>query len=218
MIRASHPCTARRSASSISSADSTRTVSALAGGSTVADPSTSRVVAPRSIAARASSTPCRPLAGLPMKRTGSMYSRVPPADTTNTRPLSGPFRPSVSRMTSSSTGVSGRRPLPCAPDASRPLSGSIRPTPRRRSVARLSCVAGLAYMPGSIAGATTMGAWVASAMAEPRSSAWPVRQPSDGIGRRRGNNQHVGVPGQPHVCDFMLGGHPVIRPGTPPAA
>ena len=108
-----------------------------------------------------------------MKRTGSMYSRVPPAETTSTRPFNGPLRPSAARMASSNTAVSGNRPLPSAPDAIRPLSGSITRTPRRRSVARLSCVAGLAYMAGSMAGATTMGAWVDSAVAEPRSSACP---------------------------------------------
>ena len=42
--------------------------------------------APRSAAATASATPCLPLERLPRKRTGSIGSRVPPADTATVTP------------------------------------------------------------------------------------------------------------------------------------
>ena len=99
--------------------------------------------APRSSAASATATPIRPVERLPMKRTGSIASRVPPAVTTMCRPArsasragptsggradgsGGADRPSPTAATTASTirSSSARRPTPDWPEASGPASGS----------------------------------------------------------------------------------------------
>ena len=50
---------------------------------------------------------------------------------------------------------SARRPAPTSPPARRPDSGSTTCTPRRRSVARLSCTAGCSHISVCMAGQTT---------------------------------------------------------------
>ena len=84
-----------------------------------------------SAAAAARAMPIRPLERLPMKRTGSIGSRVPPAVTSTRRPSQGrsPAGRAASTLASSSSG-SGRRPRPNSPrEASLPSSGSITSTP-----------------------------------------------------------------------------------------
>ena len=102
----------------------------------------------------------RPLERLPMKRTGSIGSRVPPAVTSTRRPSQGRSPPgSLASIRSSSRSGAGRRPRPCSPrEASLPSSGSIVSTPRSLSVARFACVAASAYMRSFMAGATRRGA------------------------------------------------------------
>ena len=65
---------AARQASSISLADSTRTISTPAGSGSWVGPLTSRVLAPARASAAAIAWPCLPDERLPMKRTGSIAS------------------------------------------------------------------------------------------------------------------------------------------------
>ena len=94
------------------------------GGLTLMAPAIRVTVAPRSRAASAMAVPILPLDRLPMKRTGSMGSRVPPALTTTLSPSRSPAR-SKSRSTASAmVAGSARRPIPVRPEASDPTSGS----------------------------------------------------------------------------------------------
>ena len=98
---------------------------------------------PRSSAASAIAAPIFPVERLPMKRTGSIASRVPPAVTTTWRPARSASRAgatsggraagsgartgrSAMAATTASTiaGSSARRPTPDCPEASGPASGS----------------------------------------------------------------------------------------------
>ncbi len=117
-----------------------------------------------------------------MNRTGSMGSRVPPAETTIRNPARSrmvgppllpactpfaapgtpfardPGRPrasSASRARATITGGSAMRPDPTSPPASRPFAGSTTPTPRDRSTARLCCTAGCSHISVCMAGHTT---------------------------------------------------------------
>ena len=84
-----------------------------------------------------------PVERLPMKRTGSIGSRVPPAVTTTWRPARSASRatevsggraagsaartgrsPTAATTASTMAAVSARRPTPDCPDASGPLAGS----------------------------------------------------------------------------------------------
>ena len=116
--------------------------------------------APRRAARSARASPIRPEERLPMKRTGSIGSRVPPAETSTRRPSQGPIGPGAAcSIASSSARGSGNLPTPCSPrEASAPSSGSITVMPRCRSVARLACVAASRYIRSFIAGATSRGA------------------------------------------------------------
>ena len=149
MTRASNPAAPsgrwvrRSSAARRSAVDSTRTTSAPSGSGTSRFAATTVTCAPRSRAAAAIATPIRPVERLPMKRTGSIASRVPPALTTMCRPVRsasrGPAtsggraagsggadrrccrRPRPRRRRSS--GSSASRPTPDWPDASSPGRG-----------------------------------------------------------------------------------------------
>ena len=70
--------------------------------------------APRSNAARARANPILPELRLPMKRTASMGSRVPPAVMTTRRPRRSRLRCTCSRSFTSATMLSGSamRPEP----------------------------------------------------------------------------------------------------------
>ena len=138
------PNIARPSAARSSPVDSIRTTSTSAGSSTSTDPAISVTAAPRSRAASARATPIFPVERLPMKRTGSIGSRVPPAVTTMRRPARSASRTAWSRTggraaasgartalfptaaTTASTirSSSASRPIPDWPEASRPDSGS----------------------------------------------------------------------------------------------
>ena len=149
-------------AASISAAVSTWTTSSPAGtgGRGGRD---QRDAAPRAAASSAMAWPCLPDERLPMKRTGSMGSRVPPAVTSTCSPARSWRRPSERgrRAATMASGVgqaagAARRPRPGGP-----TSGSTTCTPRRRSVATLSWTAGCSHISVCMAGQTTTGALVA---------------------------------------------------------
>ena len=83
---ASASAAAATTASRSSAVVSTRTTFTPAGSARSTLAATRVTWAPRAAAVRASATPWRPEERLPRKRTGSRYSRVPPAETTTWRP------------------------------------------------------------------------------------------------------------------------------------
>ena len=146
--------------------------------------------APCSAAAAASAQPWRPEERLPRYLTGSMGSRVPPAEMTTCRPCrclspspeascaaappaAGCVR--ASRACDTISSGSGIRPTPESLPVSRPLSGSMTVRPRWRSTATFSRVAGLTHIWVCMAGARTTGAWQVSIVAVSMSSARPAR-------------------------------------------
>ena len=194
--------------------------------------------APRRAAAAASAIPIRPLERLPMKRTASIGSRVPPAVTRTRRPAQGPGSPAdrspdrrpasaglvpqTARRPSppprhgldpaSSTSGSGRRPRPCSPrEASRPSSGSITSTPRSRSAARLAWVAASAYMRSFIAGATRRGAVQARKDVASIESAKPPASLAIVLAEAGRDEEGVAVGGQLEVADRVV----ALLPGSP---
>ena len=108
-----------------------------------------------------------------MKRTGSIGSRVPPAETTTRRPASD-GGVSARRTASTITSGSARRPLPMSPPARRPSAGGTIRTPRSRSVVRFCCTAGCSHISVCMAGHTITGARVASSVAVSRSFEMPA--------------------------------------------
>ena len=94
------------------------------GGVTLMAPAMSVTEAPRSRAASAMAAPILPDERLPMKRTGSSGSRVPPALTTTCRPSRSPARANRRSTASRIVAGSARRPMPVRPEASSPTSGS----------------------------------------------------------------------------------------------
>ena len=159
--------------------------------------------------------PIRPLERLPMKRTGSMGSAVPPArdDDVPAREVRGAARcPSAAggpdgsgcrtgrSRTAAGDGIDEERQLDEPTHAhlaggqgtGRRIDDRVAELPQRRDVGP---VAGCAYMSPSMAGATTTGALVARQVAVMMSSARPFghgRQPArrgrrdeDGVGRVR---------------------------------
>ena len=148
---------------------------------------TSTTSAPRRRAAAARAWPCFPEDRLVMNRTGSIGSRVPPADTTTRTPARSPVRPARRLPSGRRTGhaAAGRarcptitdgsasRPAPMSPPASRPSSGGTTVTPRERRTARLCWTAGCSHISVCMAGQTTTGAAVAIRVAVSRSSAKP---------------------------------------------
>ena len=141
---ASGPASRSRRAARSWPADSTRTTRASSGRATPTLAAMRVTSAPRSSAARATATPILPVERLPMKRTGSIASAVPPAVTTMCRPTRSASRGAPSRRggraagsgartgrspiaaTTASTirGSSASRPTPTCPEASGPTSGS----------------------------------------------------------------------------------------------
>ena len=108
-----------------------------------------------------------------MKRTGSIGSRVPPADTTTRRPAS------VGGVSTRADGLHDGRGLGQAALAQvaageAALGRGHDVTPRPRSVARLSCTAGCSHISVCMAGQTTTGARVASRVAVSRSLEMPA--------------------------------------------
>ena len=142
---------ARAPPRSISAAVLTRTTStpAAAGRSAVV---TSVTVAPRAAASSASAWPCLPDERLPMKRTGSIASRVPPAVTSTCRPREIAWRQDGRSTAATMSLGSARRPAPTSPPARRPVAGVTTCTPRRAQRGRLSCTAGCSHISVCIAG------------------------------------------------------------------
>ena len=130
---------ARSSADCKSATVATRTISTPSGSGMAMRAAISTTSAPRSRAASARATPCRPDERFARMRTASIGSSVPPAVMTTRRPERSPEGTSGGRRasfgsrigvlpiaaTSASTSVagSGSRPTPLLPDASAPLSG-----------------------------------------------------------------------------------------------
>ena len=148
MIRMSAAGAARSTASRMAAAVVASCTVTPRGAVTLMVPAIRVTLAPRSRAASAMATPILPLLRLPMKRTGSSGSRVPPALTTTCSPSRSPAR--AKRRSTASTMLDGsaRRPTPVRPDASAPTSGSTMQCPKPRSVSTLRWVAGWVHMPG----------------------------------------------------------------------
>jgi hypothetical protein len=115
-----------------------------------------------------------PLERFVTTRTGSIGSSVGPAVTMTRLPASAVDVDSASSIAALMASTDARRPWPTSPLASSPLSGSTMIAPRSRSVATFACVAGLAHMWVSIAGAMTSGACEARTVVPMRSSAKPL--------------------------------------------
>ena len=77
-------------------------------------------------------------------------------------PEKSPFLPSTISVTPSKSDVSTIRPRPISPDANLPSAGPAINTPSDISVATFLWVAEFSNMLASIAGATTIGDFVAS--------------------------------------------------------
>ena len=165
-----------------------------------------------------------------MKRTGSMGSWVPPAETTRRLPASGPGEacaagrgaPAVPAGPSSAARASatirsgaGRRPAPESPLVRGPTSGSMMVSPRRRRVATFSTVAGLAHICVCMAGARTTGAVVVRIVAVSMSSARPAAMRasrSAEAGATRTSSAHSPVP----TCSTAAGSSKTpVRTGPP---
>ena len=130
---------ALRSAASRSATVATRTISTPSGSGMATRAAINTTSAPRSRAASARATPCRPEERFARMRTASIGSSVPPAVMTTRRPERSPAGTSGGRRaslgsrigalpiarTSASTSVagSGSRPTPLLPEASAPRSG-----------------------------------------------------------------------------------------------
>jgi hypothetical protein len=207
------PTTAR----CISAAVSTDTASmpVPVGGAAVV---TRVTLAPRDAASSAMAWPCLPEDRLPMKRTGSMGSRVPPAVTStcspsrSCRPVPVPRPASTSETASTMRAGSASLPAPTSPPARRPSSGSTTCTPRARSRAMLSATAGCSHISLCMAGQTTTGARVASSVFVSRSSLSPAGVEAEHPGGGRGDEDKVRPLAQVRVRD-RVGLVPEGRPG-----
>ena len=139
-----------------------------AGIGTTPGPQMTSTEAPRSSAACASAAPILPELALPMKRTASMGSRVPPAVISTRLPFRGwsccaennAFR--KERMSS----VSAILPSPTARQASCPCRVGMNLMPRSIKMATFACVAGCSHICVFIAGLTTTGTVAARQVAD----------------------------------------------------
>ena len=149
----------------------------------------------------------RPLERLPMKRTGSIGSRVPPAVTRTRSPSQGrsPAGSTASTRASSARGVGQAAAAELAARGERALARArSRSTPRSRRVARLAWVAASAYMRSFIAGATRRGAAQARKEVVSIESAMPGGELGDRVGRGRRDQVGVAVGGQLEVADRVV--------------
>lgn len=103
----------------------------------------------------------------------SMRSTVGPAVTSTRRPSMSRARHSRSHTACTMASGSLMRPAPLSPQARCPLSGPTVLTPRASKVRRFCCVASAVHMPVFMAGASKMGAFVASSVVVSMSSAMP---------------------------------------------
>ena len=125
--------------------------------------------APASLAALATSIPIRPDDLLPIKRTSSIDSRVPPAVTITVFP-----ERVFPKQKSTICSTSGILPTPESSPVSRPDAGSITRIPRLERVSTLLLVARFNHISECIAGTSTTGALLAKIAFVSRSSARPV--------------------------------------------
>ena len=161
-------------ASYISSAPKTRTVSPMPAGRAVcACPQTSDTSAPAARQARAKAAPICPLDRLVMPRTGSMASKVAPS-VINTRLPDRLFSVHKSGNRSASSAASGIRPVPVSPQACSPSAGGKTVMPSASSCAMLRWLAGLPHISTFMAGATANGHLRAAARLVKRLSAMPL--------------------------------------------
>ena len=130
-----------------------------------------------------------------MKRTGSIASRVPPAETTTRRPARSPLRASRRRAAATISSGSLIRPTPAAPEARCPEAGPTDVAPRAISTARLACVAACAHMWLSIAGAISSGAVRRQDDGRQQVVGQTVGQLRQGVGGGRRDDDQVGGAG-----------------------
>ena len=124
----------------------------------------------------------------------SSGSRVPPAVTSTRRPASGPPpRASSASIAATISSGSAMRPRPLSPSASAPAAGPMKWTPRSRRRCALACVAGCSHMRTFIAGATSSGAGVESALCGHDVVGEAPRQLRERVGRARRDAHHGGV-------------------------
>ena len=146
-------------------------------GSVALFAATKVTVAPRWTAMSARANPCRPEERLPIKRTGSIISCVPPALMSTLTPsrLCSMLTPvNTVRASSAIWAGSGKRPAPESVPVKRPTSGFSTTMPRSRNKATFACVAGLFHISVCIAGAKTTGHVATNTVAARRSSARPL--------------------------------------------
>ena len=135
--------------------------------------STSVTDAPLFRASAAIAAPCLPELRLPMYRTGSIASRVPPADIRNFLPFKSCTDPMCSRKLEMISEVSGNLPTPESSPVKRPVSGCITANPLDLSTRTFSCVVSLSHICGCIAGTKNFGALLALITLVNKSSALP---------------------------------------------
>ena len=128
MTRMSAAGAARSTASRMAAAVVASTTVTPRGGATLMAPAISVTDAPRSRAASAMAAPILPLLRLPMKRTGSSGSRVPPALTTTCSPSRSPAR---AKSCSTASTIALRLGQPA--DAGQAAGQRARPPGRRGS-------------------------------------------------------------------------------------
>ena len=130
--------------------------------------------APRLRAAFAIARPCFPLELLPIYRTGSIASRVPPAVTKILLPKRSELRSTNFEISETILETSGYLPTPKSSPVILPSSGSITKIPLARSVATFATVAWFNHISGCIAGTKTIGLLLALIVFVRRSSQIPL--------------------------------------------
>ena len=161
----------------------------------------------------ASASPIRPEELLPMKRTLSIASRVPPAVTSTLVPASdppAPSAPSAPRAGRPRRPPAGARARPSARCRARRRRRAGRRwaraprTPRERSVCRFCWVAGCSYMREFIAGATSSGQPAARAQLREQVVGQARGELGDRVGRRGSDQEQLGVGHQLEVAERVV--------------
>ena len=148
---------------------------ATTGRSTVV---TSVTLAPRAAASSARAWPCLPDERLPMKRTGSIGSRVPPAVTSTRTPGEvgggGRAEERLGGGLDDGGGLGQAAGADVAAGQAPDLGLDDVHAAARAARARLSCTAGCSHISVCMAGHTSTGARVASSVLVSRSSLMPA--------------------------------------------
>jgi len=158
-----------------------------------------------------------------MNRTGSRSSQVGPAVTSNVLAGQNPAAPPQLRRTAFKiSSCAASRPGPVIPQARYPRPGSTTRTPRFRSIARFSWVAGCCHIFTFIAGASTTGAVEARLKCGKKIVSQAARKLRQRISRRRRHQQQIrslrhrnmlnrgfqirvaGFPARKKICDHFL--------------